>query len=115
MTKKVLCLFYSNSGQTHLIVDHLLGPLRDCPDVDLHLEKIEPASAYPFPWTLLSFFSVFPEAIRETPCGIEDPSFSEEQTFDLVVLAYPVWFLSVAVPMMSFLKSRKARVLMDTD
>ncbi|ACA14752.1 putative dialkylrecorsinol condensing enzyme [Methylobacterium sp. 4-46] len=115
MTRKVLCLFYSNSGQTEMIIDHLLEPLRRDGEVDLHLERIRPATAYPFPWSFLSFFSVFPEAVREVAGAIEEPSFPRDETYDLVVLAYPVWFLSVATPMMSFLKSEKARVLAGTD
>jgi hypothetical protein len=115
MTKKVLCLYYSNSGQTQRILDHLLQPLRDHADVDLRVEKLAPAAPYPFPWTLLSFFSAFPEAVRETPCRLEKPALREDDRFDLVVLAYPVWFLSVATPMMGFLKSAQARILANTD
>jgi hypothetical protein len=115
MKKKILCVSYSNSGQTDLILRHLLQPLEDSVDVDLQVEKIKPLTAYPFPWTLLSFFSVFPEAIQETPCEIEEPFLCDERKFDLVVLAYPVWFLSVAIPMMSFLKSQTAHILEGAD
>lgn len=115
MKRKVLCVSYSNSGQTDRILDHLLQPLREHVGIELRVEKLTPTVAYPFPWTLLSFFSAFPEAVRETPCRIEELSLRDDEKFDLVVLAYPVWFLSVATPMMSFLKSKQARVLEDTD
>jgi hypothetical protein len=115
MKRKVLCVSYSNSGQTDRILEHLLQPLRESAGVDLRVERLTPTAAYPFPWTLLSFFSAFPEAVRETPCVIDDLPLREGERFDLVVLAYPVWFLSVATPMTSFLKSKQARVLEDTD
>lgn len=115
MKRKVLCISYSNSGQTDRILEHLLQPLREHNGVELRVERITPKRAYPFPWTLLSFFSVFPEAVREIPCELEEPALPEGEKFDLVVLAYPVWFLSAATPMMSFLQSKHAHCLEDTD
>jgi len=69
---------------------------------------------YPFPWTNESFFGAFPESFLELPQPIKAmPPDIETQEYDLVVLAYQVWYLSPSIPVTSFLKSEQARALLE--
>jgi hypothetical protein len=44
-----------------------------------------------------------PECILGVPPEIEPPGFDPIEPFDLVVLAYQVWFLSPSLPVQGFL------------
>jgi hypothetical protein len=78
-------------------------------------ESLTPSEPYPFPWPLLDFLDAFPETVALQPPRIEPPAFDPEARFDLVILAYTVWFLSPSPPITAFLESDTGRaVLRDT-
>jgi len=67
---------------------------------------------YPFPWrSVHRFFNAMPESILGTPAPITAPEFDPQTHFDLVVIAYPVWFLAPAPPIQAFFKSPHVAVL----
>jgi hypothetical protein len=106
MKKKVLIIFYSQTGQLRQIVDSITEPLKiDC---QLFFEELKPDPTYPFPWTGMSFFQAFPESVEEIPCELEPLKNDPETDYDLVILAYQVWYLSPSIPVNSFLKSESA-------
>jgi hypothetical protein len=109
---KILILYYSQSGQLKQILDSLLEPLEDAPDLSIHFEALKPKPAYPFPWTTHSFCDAFPEAFQEIACEMEPLGVDLHQEFDLVIVAYTVWYLSPAVPVSSFLQSPAAKRLL---
>jgi hypothetical protein len=110
---KILVLYYSQSGQLKQILDSLLEPLETAEDVSIHYEALKPKPAYPFPWTTDSFCDVFPESFQEIACEMEPLGVGPDQRFDLVILAYTVWYLSPAVPISSFLQSSAAKQLLE--
>ncbi len=110
---KILVIYYSQTGKSKDILDCFLKPLRDQPLVKIDEVSIEPVNPYPFPWPKLYFFSIFPECVYETPIEIKEPKFNEDDDYDLVILGSQVWFLSIAIPMVSFLKHAKSRILKD--
>lgn len=110
---KVLVLYYSQTGKTKDVIDHLLHPLRDKQDILIDEVAIEPVVAYPFPWPKLYFFSIFPECVYEDTVKIKAPVFKESK-YDLVILGAQVWFLSISIPVVSFLKSQDSEILKDT-
>lgn len=105
--KKVLIIYYTQTGQIKQIVDSVTGPLKN--DCQLFFEEIKPVPAFPFPWTGMSFFQAFPESVREIPCELEPFKNDPDQDYDLIILAYQVWYLSPSIPVTSFLKSEAAR------
>jgi hypothetical protein len=109
---KILVLYYSQSGQLKQILDSLLEPLETAEDVSIHFEALKPKPEYPFPWTTDSFCDVFPESFQEIACEMEPLGVDSHQRFDLVILAYTVWYLSPAIPISSFLQSSEARQLL---
>lgn len=111
--KRILVLYYTQSGDTARAVESFIKFL-DTPEIEITKECIKPKVSYAYPWKIGNFFDVFPECINEEPPEIYPPSFEASQKFDLVILAYQVWFLAPALPIQGFLKSEYAKVLQDT-
>ncbi len=55
-----------------------------------------------------AFFNTFPETVHLTPPPIEPLPFQHE-IYDLVIIAYSVWFLSPSQPITAFLQSEQAK------
>lgn len=108
--KNVLVIYYTQSGQLGEIAKNIAQPLLDDADVTLTFFKIEMVKPFPFPWKPASFFDAFPESFLQIPSEILPPSEAIlSKKYDLVVLAYQVWYLSPSIPITSFLKSEYAR------
>ena len=113
--KNVLVVYYSQSGQLTHVVNSMLAPLQEDPDVQVHLEAIQPVRDYPYPWPFFGFLDVFPESVHMDPPALEPFGFDPDTRFDLVIVAYTVWYLSPSLPITGFLKSEAGkRVLRDT-
>jgi hypothetical protein len=96
MGKKVLAVFYSQSGQLEQIIDHFTQPLIEAGD-SVEKLRIYPTQAYSFPWTGKSFFFVMPDCVMQVPGKLQDYQFKETK-YDLIVLGYQAWFLSPSIP-----------------
>ncbi len=107
-TKKVLLISYSQSGQLSSLVDSVVCGLSVDKNIKLTHKYIKPIKSYPYPWDLITFMNTFPESVLLKPCEIEEIE-SDENDYDLVILAYQVWFLSPSIPITSFLKSKYAK------
>ena len=110
--KRVLVVHFSQTGQLARVVRRLLSPLAQASDVQLFEEVLRPRRPYPFPWPLWRFFDVMPESVLLQPPALEPLSVRPEERFDLVVLAYQVWFLAPSGPITAFLKSETGRGLL---
>ena len=73
-------------------------------------QVLRPRAPYPFPWPLLRFFDAMPETVLLDPPALEPVA--AEGEFDLVIVAYQVWFLSPSGPITAFLKSEAGRRLL---
>lgn len=106
--KRVLVVHFSQTGQLARIVRQLVSPLAG--EVEVVEEVLRPRAPYPFPWPLLRFFDTMPESVLLDPPALEP--IRADGNFDLVVLAYQVWFLSPCGPVTAFLKSDEGRRLL---
>lgn len=111
---RILVLYYSQTGQLTAAVKSMMSPLAGRLDVEIVWERLEPVTPYPFPWGFFQFLDAFPESVYLDPPAMKPVGFDPDSRFDLVVLAYQVWFLSPSLPVAGFLKSPAARVLKDT-
>lgn len=109
--KRVLVIWFSQSGQLRDIVESIARPLRDAPDIELTFAQIRPVKPYPFPWSFWRFFDTFPECIYADPDPVE-PLDLPDSGFDLVILAYQVWFISPSLPTTAFMQSEQAKKLL---
>jgi hypothetical protein len=108
--KKVLIVTFSQSGQLDEIVCSISNSFPD--EVNVHYEKLKSIPAFPFPWKDISFYDAMPESVRIIPASIEPISFNPNEDFDLIILGYPIWFLSPPIPVTTFLKSEEAKKVM---
>lgn len=106
--KKVLVVHYSQTGQLKDIVAAILGPLSSDKSLQIDTLGLQPQPAYPFPWTTQQFCDVFPESVAGEPCALAPLDLDPEAPYDLIVLAYTVWYLSPSLPVQAFLRSPEA-------
>ncbi len=109
--KRILVVHYSQTGQLTRAVQSFVAPLRECPDIEVVDAAITPREPYRFPWSFLDFLDAFPESVYLDPPAIAPVAFDPDEHFDLIILAYQVWFLSPSLPITGFLHSDAARVL----
>lgn len=107
--KDVLIIYFSQTGQLLKVVDSIAFPLEEAADIHVDRRELRPQSDYPFPWPFFDFFDQFPEAVHLDPPVLQPLSLPEERRYDLVILAYTVWYLSPCPPMVAFLRSPAGR------
>ncbi len=109
--KKVLVVHYSQTGQLSRAAEKLVNPLLKADDIDVVFECVRPLHDYPFPWPFFRFLDTFPEAVYQDAPALEKSALRGDEDFDLIVLAYQVWFLSPSLPISAFLQSELAEKL----
>ncbi|MEO8884558.1 MAG: hypothetical protein ABI367_00750 [Mucilaginibacter sp.] len=113
MTKKVLAIYYSQSGQLGDIIDNFTAPI-EASGATVEKVRVRLANEPNFPWTADTFFSVMPHCQLDVPADLQ-PFELKEKKYDLVVLGYQAWFLSPSIPFNSFMQNEELRaVLKDT-
>lgn len=108
MSKKVLVLYYTQSGQLNEIVDQFLIPFNENTEVSVEKLEIKPINDFPFPWTSERFFDAMPESVLAVPTPLQEFTFKEAK-YDLVVFAYQPWFLSLSIPANSIILHPKVQ------
>lgn len=96
MSKKVLVIYYSQSGQLADIVDNFTKPLL-ASGATVEVVRIKPQNDYEFPWTSDRFFDTMPESVFAKPVPLQ-PIQLKESKYDLIVFGYQPWFLSLSIP-----------------
>jgi len=109
--KNVLIVSYSQSGQLAGIVAALARPL-ETGGIRVHHEVLRPEPAFPFPWSFFAFLDAFPESVRLDPRPNKPLAIPVDTTFDLVILAWTVWYLSPSQPITAFLQSTEGKQLL---
>ena len=106
--KRVLVVYYTQSGQLKEIIDSVLSPFTE---VTIDFLPIDTAEPFPFPWTGEAFFGAFPESYLQIPQPLK-PFQLAHTDYDLVILGYQVWYLSPSIPFNSFLQSEAGKQLL---
>lgn len=113
MSKKVLAIYYTQSGQMGEIIDTFTTPLVEA-GASVEKVQVKLVNGYDFPWTGKRFFSVMPSCVLGIPEPIE-PLNLKETKYDLVILGYQPWFLSPSIPSNSLLQSDEfKKIIKDT-
>lgn len=108
LNTKILVISYSQSGQLNSLVENFTKPLAEAGSFELVFKQIEPKTAYSFPWRLIEFMDTFPESVYMEPCELKEIE-DDGYEYDLIILAYSVWFLSPSLPISAFLQSSYAK------
>ncbi|MCB4808033.1 dialkylresorcinol condensing enzyme DarA [Tamlana sp. 62-3] len=110
--KQVLVLHYSQSGQLTEIVNNIVTDFKNDDAVELHYHNIELEQNFPFPWTKKDFFGVFPDTFLQHAKAVKPiPEAILNNTYDLIIFGYQVWYLTPSLPISSFLQSESAKTL----
>lgn len=106
--KRILILYYTQSGQLLSILQSLAKPLIHAGHT-LHFEEIQPQENFPFPWSSYQFFNAFPEVFTQKPQLLKGVSTKATNGYDLIILGYQPWFLTPSRPVSSFLQSEQGK------
>ncbi|MFF0476899.1 hypothetical protein [Streptomyces sp. NPDC004284] len=97
---RVTVYWYSQTGQLLESVSAVTDPLEKA-GWDVRKVEIRPREPFPFPWPVRRFFGVFPASVD--PDGAPEITtgqpVDQDDEADLVVFAFPVWYLAPAPPM----------------
>jgi len=107
MSKKVLAIYYTQSGQLEEIIENFISPFTES-TVSVEKVRIRTDTAYPFPWSGKSFFAVMPDCVLGLPTTLA-PFQLKEKEYDLIILGYQAWFLSPSIPSNSILNHPEFR------
>lgn len=102
MSKKVLAIYYSQSGQLGEIIGSITGPLAAA-GATVETVRIKPQTDYAFPWESSRFYSVMPDCVLGVPIELA-PFTLKESSYDLIILGYQAWFLYPSIPCNSLLQ-----------
>ena len=113
MDKKVLAIYYTQSGQMGDIISSFTAPIAGA-GATVERVQVKPVTEYKFPWKGNHFFSVMPDCVLSVPTALQ-PFELKEKSYDLVILGYQPWFLSPSIPSNSIINSSEFKaVLKDT-
>ncbi len=101
--KKVLVIYFTQTGQAKQALDAVLKPFEENQSYSVDHLLIKPKKTFPYPWSYTQFFDVFPETVNGIACELEPIQIDTSVNYDLIVIAYQPWFLSICVPINSFL------------
>ncbi len=113
MDKKVLAIYYTQSGQMGDIINSFTSTISG-DGVTVEKVQVKPVDEYTFPWKGDRFFAVMPDCVLSVPTQLQ-PLDLKEKKYDLIILGYQPWFLSPSIPSNSLLNHADFKaVLKDT-
>jgi len=113
MSKKILVIYYTQSGQLEDILNNFTEPLVEAGNT-VEKVRVHVSNDYPFPWNGKAFFAVMPDCVLSVPTELK-PFQLKENKYDLIILGYQAWFLSPSIPVNSILNTPAVKaVLKDT-
>jgi hypothetical protein len=110
--KRILAVYYSQTGQLGEIIESIVAPLRASAECSVTVARLKPKQPYGFPWSFWGFFDTLPECVYDDPQPIEKLPLADDAEFDLIILGYQVWFISPSLPTTAFLQSEQAKRLL---
>ncbi|RMG21461.1 MAG: hypothetical protein D6730_18265 [Bacteroidetes bacterium] len=100
--KRILVIYYSQTGQLDQIVQQFIRPFTAA-GVKVERLRVQAQPPFEFPWSSRRFFDVMPESVLEKPAELA-PFELKDGPYDLIVFAYQPWFLSPSIPASSLLQ-----------
>lgn len=102
MSKKVLAIYYSQSGQLGEIIDCFTAPFAGS-GLTVEKVRVRPVEEYAFPWTGERFYGIMPDCVLGATTELV-PFRLRESSYDLIILGYQAWFLYPSIPCNSILQ-----------
>ncbi len=112
MSKSILAIHYSQSGQLSKIMERFCAPMEAAGHKVEHVRiELADQELFAFPWNQERFFSVMPDSVLGRPTELKPFSFKQEK-YDLVILGYQPWYLSPSIPTTSILKDERLKTIL---
>ncbi len=111
--KNILVIYFTQTGQAKQCIDAVLKPFTQNLNYKIHYELIQPKHTFSYPWKYTEFMDVFPENVHGIPCELEPLKINSVINYDIIFIAYQPWFLSICIPINSFLLSQEAKQLLN--
>lgn len=111
-SKKILLVQYSQTGQLFDVARSFVRPLIESDAVQVDTLNVEPLEPFPFPWRFLDFLDQFPETVYLDTPALRPIDWPADIDYDLIILAYQVWFLAPSPPIAAFMKDKHAATLL---
>jgi len=109
MSKKILAIYYTQSGQLGQITDNFTNVFtlagNSVEKVNVRLQ-----TGFSFPWTAKRFFDAMPESVLGIPTELT-PFELKQDRYDLIIFAYQPWYLAPSIPANSILNHPKFRAV----
>ena len=102
MSKKVLAVYFTQSGQLGDIMDSFIAPLIASGN-SVEKLRVSPVNKFPFPWSTPVFFAAMPDSVLLVESALEPFQFKETK-YDLIILGFQPWFLSPSIPASSLMQ-----------
>jgi len=112
MGKKILAIYYSQSGQLAEIIDTFTSSLETAGH-EVEKVRIETDPAFDFPWTPQRFYAVMPDCVLGVPVALK-PFSLRHASYDLIILGYQAWFLWPSIPVNSLLHHPAFRAVLSS-
>ncbi|MCK0130949.1 dialkylresorcinol condensing enzyme DarA [Flavobacteriaceae bacterium F08102] len=111
--KSILVIYFTQSGQLLDIARNVVASLESSSEVQVDYHEIQPVEPFDFPWKNEDFYNAFPESFLQIPCELKPPDPGVlEKDYDLIIMAYQVWYLTPSIPINSFLISDAAKKIL---
>ena len=109
MNKKILAIYFTQSGQLGQIVDNFIEAFTAAGAL---VEKVVVQSqpGFGFPWNSKRFFDAMPESVLGIPAALA-PVELKQDSYDLIIFAYQPWFLAPSIPANSILNHPSFRAV----
>ncbi len=111
--KKILVIYFTQTGQARTAIDATLKPLVENKDYEIDYELISPKTTFSYPWGYQEFMDAFPENVFGIPMELQPLKINTDKNYELIFIAYQPWFLSVCRPISSFLQTPEAKKLLN--
>jgi hypothetical protein len=112
MSKRVLVVYYSQTGQLQNVLRSMMKPLEISSEFEVTWLGLQSTENFVFPWSFWKFFDAFPESVYGKPPSNKPFIIENKEDFDVVIIGYQPWFLSPSLPITAFMQSQEAKVVL---
>lgn len=112
-SKRVLVLYYSQTGQTERVLEIVSDELRRARH-QVEMVRLNPVEDFRFPWSPFALLGLMIRTYAGAKLSValeELPSHIRTGRYDLAVIGYQPWFLTPSVPVRSFLDGPAGELL----
>ncbi len=112
-SRRVLILYYSQTGQTRRVLEVVSDELRRAQH-EVVMVRFNPVQDFRFPWSPFALLGLMVRTYAGAKLSVELEELPPQVTsgrYDLIVIGYQPWFLSPSVPVRTFLEGPGAELL----